>query len=134
MEETGHNAPFEEPVQAAMEEPAHFTYLEEAAPIASKEEPAPIAAVEEPAYIRFLKEPAHLAAIEEPARIATEQSEPERPLFELGAVAWSDIFPDTERKPAASSTPPQSNSRETRTYKGAIYEKGEDGQWHLQQK
>jgi hypothetical protein len=23
---------------------------------------------------------------------------------------------------------------ETRTYKGAIYEKGEDGQWHLQQK
>jgi Flp pilus assembly CpaE family ATPase len=24
--------------------------------------------------------------------------------------------------------------RETRTYKGAIYEKGEDGQWHLQQK
>jgi len=25
-----------------------------------------------------------------------------------------------------------SNPRETRTYKGAIYEKGEDGQWHLQ--
>jgi hypothetical protein len=22
--------------------------------------------------------------------------------------------------------------RETRSYKGAIYEKGEDGQWHLQ--
>jgi hypothetical protein len=27
-----------------------------------------------------------------------------------------------------------SMQRETRTYKGAIYEKGEDGQWHLQQK
>jgi Flp pilus assembly CpaE family ATPase len=26
------------------------------------------------------------------------------------------------------------SQRETRTYKGAIYEKGEDGQWHLQQK
>jgi hypothetical protein len=24
--------------------------------------------------------------------------------------------------------------RETRTYKGAVYEKGDDGQWHLQQK
>ena len=26
------------------------------------------------------------------------------------------------------------NLRETRTYKGAVYEKGEDGQWHLQKK
>lgn len=25
-------------------------------------------------------------------------------------------------------------ARETRVYKGAVYEKGEDGQWHLQQK
>jgi hypothetical protein len=29
--------------------------------------------------------------------------------------------------PAAETGP-----RETRTYKGAVYEKGEDGQWHLQ--
>jgi hypothetical protein len=29
--------------------------------------------------------------------------------------------------PAANSGP-----RETRTYKGAVYEKREDGQWHLQ--
>ncbi len=28
----------------------------------------------------------------------------------------------------------QSAQRETRTYKGAIYEKGDDGQWHLQKK
>ena len=32
------------------------------------------------------------------------------------------------------STPIQKDELETRTYKGAIYEKGEDGQWHLQQK
>ena len=30
--------------------------------------------------------------------------------------------------------PNQKIQRETRTYKGAIYEKGDDGQWHLQQK
>ncbi len=29
-------------------------------------------------------------------------------------------------------TATQTNPRETRTYKGAVYEKGEDGQWHLQ--
>jgi Flp pilus assembly CpaE family ATPase len=33
-----------------------------------------------------------------------------------------------------SSTPIQKDAIETRTYKGAIYEKREDGQWHLQQK
>jgi len=32
------------------------------------------------------------------------------------------------------SDPPQYPHRETRSYRGAIYEKGEDGQWHLQQK
>jgi len=36
-----------------------------------------------------------------------------------------------ERK---SSMPAPKVQRETRTYKGAIYEKGDDGQWHLQQK
>jgi hypothetical protein len=30
------------------------------------------------------------------------------------------------------STAAEANARETRTYKGAVYEKGEDGQWHLQ--
>jgi serine/threonine protein phosphatase PrpC len=30
--------------------------------------------------------------------------------------------------------PVQEAQRETRTYKGAIYEKGDDGQWHLQRK
>jgi hypothetical protein len=44
-------------------------------------------------------------------------------------------FTEAKRKPAPStSTPNPKSKRETRTYKGAIYEKGEDGQWHLQQK
>jgi Flp pilus assembly CpaE family ATPase len=43
--------------------------------------------------------------------------------------------PVVERKPAAvSEMPARKVQRETRTYKGAIYEKGDDGQWHLQQK
>lgn len=42
---------------------------------------------------------------------------------------------DAKRKTVTSiSTPIQKIQRETRTYKGAIYEKGDDGQWHLQQK
>jgi Flp pilus assembly CpaE family ATPase len=43
---------------------------------------------------------------------------------------------EAERKPAASSglRAAPKVQRETRTYKGATYEKGEDGQWHLQQK
>ena len=50
------------------------------------------------------------------------------------AANYVDL-PDAE--PAA--TPARVNSGpkgkpETRTYKGATYEKGEDGQWHLQQK
>ncbi len=44
-------------------------------------------------------------------------------------------FVDAKPKPVTSiSTPNQKIQRETRTYKGAIYEKGDDGQWHLQQK
>jgi hypothetical protein len=35
----------------------------------------------------------------------------------------------TDECTAAMASP-----RETRTYKGAVYEKGEDGQWHLQKK
>jgi len=35
---------------------------------------------------------------------------------------------------ASSSAPRQHGKPETRIYKGAIYEKGEDGQWHLQRK
>jgi hypothetical protein len=33
-----------------------------------------------------------------------------------------------------SSTPTQQGKLETRTYKGATYEKGADGQWYLQKK
>lgn len=42
---------------------------------------------------------------------------------------------DAKRKTATTiNTPNETIQRETRTYKGAIYEKGDDGQWHLQQK
>jgi Flp pilus assembly CpaE family ATPase len=78
------------------------------------------------------------------------------PFTEGGAVHNID-HPDDERKAVTSGstpaereeapvsapakpevvepvTPKQQGPRETRTYKGAIYEKGDDGQWHLQQK
>jgi len=36
--------------------------------------------------------------------------------------------------PDGASVASETKPRETRTYKGAVYEKGEDGQWHLQKK
>ncbi len=44
-------------------------------------------------------------------------------------------FTPADPVPAEATTEPAAtgtNPRETRTYKGAVYEKGEDGQWHLQ--
>jgi Flp pilus assembly CpaE family ATPase len=44
-------------------------------------------------------------------------------------------FEDAERLASQTYAIPVLNGKpETRTYKGATYEKGEDGQWHLQQK
>ena len=51
--------------------------------------------------------------------------------------AQTDHCDFVEAKPkevTSVRTPSQKIQSETRTYKGAIYEKGDDGQWHLQQK
>jgi hypothetical protein len=45
------------------------------------------------------------------------------------SAAASAAEPVAGRKNDQPASKPQ---RETRTYKGAIYEKGDDGQWHLQ--
>jgi MinD-like ATPase involved in chromosome partitioning or flagellar assembly len=44
-------------------------------------------------------------------------------------VPYKDPFQGAERAPAKSARIPE-KPRETRTYKGVVYEKGEDGQWH----
>jgi hypothetical protein len=123
---------------AAIEEPAliagaHFADIEEPASVSRTEDPTPVASAEELARMAVLQGFARVD-VESPAPVADEQSEPERPLFALTAVAWNDIFPDAEQDPAKTSAPQQNIYRETRIYKGATYEKGEDGQWHLQQK
>lgn len=51
--------------------------------------------------------------------------------------AWTftatDLAPaDSQADEMGKSTDTRTNPRETRRYKGAVYEKGEDGQWHLQ--
>ncbi len=45
--------------------------------------------------------------------------------------ARADSAPD---EPAGEPGPARVTLRETRRYKGAVYEKGDDGQWHLQKK
>jgi Flp pilus assembly CpaE family ATPase len=57
-----------------------------------------------------------------------------QPSFAQTATADSTGRAEAKREVETNSTPIQKAVRETRTYKGATYEKGEDGQWHLQQK
>jgi Flp pilus assembly CpaE family ATPase len=134
-------APARATVELVVEDPARIAAIEEPAPITGADEPEPVAGIEDPAPAATAEELARIAVLEEYGRADVaeapapiEQSEPERPLFALTAVAWNDIFPDAEQEPAKIGAPPQNIYRETRTYKGANYEKGEDGQWHLQQK
>jgi hypothetical protein len=43
------------------------------------------------------------------------------------------VHPDSAQAEATGEgAPTKTSQRETRTYKGAVYEKGEDGKWHLQ--
>jgi hypothetical protein len=54
--------------------------------------------------------------------------------------AWTFIATNSAPEDSAPAevtderTATMASPRETRTYKGAMYEKGEDGQWHLQKK
>ena len=74
-----------------------------------------------------------LLVVEKLPNIDTMLTEPaQTPFTQSSAADFSDF---TDMKPAPEiGTLKQKSQRETRTYKGALYEKGEDGQWHLQQK
>ena len=69
------------------------------------------------------------------------------PFMQAGTANYADLAISPEWEEAASHNMPSSqdtpgrhdsanreSQRETRIYKGVIYEKGEDGQWHRQQK
>lgn len=73
--------------------------------------------------------------VQQPAKTAAPGSTASGPdSAVLAAVAWYDAPSHAEPEFAAVGVSAARNSpRETRTYKGAIYEKGEDGKWHLQQ-
>ena len=67
---------------------------------------------------------------------------PETPLVPVAPQSPSTrVFAAANSIPANSATPEVTTDRiaaenvthETRTYKGAVYEKGEDGKWHIQQ-
>jgi hypothetical protein len=56
------------------------------------------------------------------------------PSTQTGMADYAAPADEEWGKVAAGNTPKHQSPRETRTYKGVIYEKGEDGQWHRQQK
>jgi uncharacterized protein YdbL (DUF1318 family) len=47
---------------------------------------------------------------------------------------YTDLADATQGKQPSGSAPEQQSKLETRTYKGATYVKGADGQWYLQKK
>jgi hypothetical protein len=51
--------------------------------------------------------------------------------FNKTISAFGDLTP---AEAAGDGDAAETNTRATRTYKGAVYEKGDDGQWHLQKK
>ena len=56
------------------------------------------------------------------------------PLSQSGNTRTKSSTPADRNTGSSGSATAAKVQRETRTYKGAIYEKGDDGQWHLQQK
>jgi serine/threonine protein phosphatase PrpC len=77
---------------------------------------------------------AHAAVViivEELPNIASLLTAPSQAPLASGVSAQPAGAGVAERKDDQSAERPQ---RETRTYKGAIYEKGDDGQWHLQRR
>ncbi len=65
-----------------------------------------------------------------PLPAAADES-PSEWAFTATPSAPADPTPAAETAECAAT---ETKPRETRTYKGAVYEKGEDGQWHLQKK
>jgi Flp pilus assembly CpaE family ATPase len=71
--------------------------------------------------------------VEELPHIASPLEAPAENSITQAVVDEYDALADFEpQKAADASSPGQPTERETRTYKGAIYERGGDGQWHLQ--
>jgi Flp pilus assembly CpaE family ATPase len=56
------------------------------------------------------------------------------PVSHSGSTRSKSSAPADRNTGSSGSATAAKVHRETRTYKGAVYEKGEDGQWHLQQK
>jgi Flp pilus assembly CpaE family ATPase len=56
------------------------------------------------------------------------------PFMHADTVDEAHLDEANREEHSSSKTPSQNGEPETRTYKGAIYEKGEDGKWHLQRK
>ena len=56
------------------------------------------------------------------------------PFPQTGIANATDLWEGERDVATSGSSSTQEGQRETRTYKGAVYEKGEDGQWHLQRK
>ena len=73
--------------------------------------------------------------VEAPAAVAPAPKDAARDSAAPPSVLIGDgSASEDSAPPVVDSPPPPNTQRETRTYKGAIYEKGDDGQWHLQQK
>jgi Flp pilus assembly CpaE family ATPase len=65
---------------------------------------------------------------------STPAPAPQEPFKSPNLTNYIDLADVGQGAMHSRSTPREAGKPETRSYKGATYEKGEDGQWHLQQK
>jgi Flp pilus assembly CpaE family ATPase len=73
--------------------------------------------------------------VEAPPRLAPSSMQGSAPAsMPPGSSRENAMAPPAPPPATRENTPAANEQREIRVYKGATYEKGEDGQWHLQQK
>lgn len=94
-------------------------------------QPQPAVNVEEPAPMRWVEDNTESNTPSASVAVPVETPSTYNPTRAAESTNQTDAKRAT---PATGSTSNQPSKIETRTYKGAVYEKGADGQWHLQQK
>jgi Flp pilus assembly CpaE family ATPase len=104
----------------------------EEAPAIMQPEPAPIQPIQEKAGAAQPEASVEIpvnSVSTPPAETQPAAGAPDRPGENTDQTDLADTEPVEDQ---GDSTPSQQNDPETRTYRGATYEKGADGKWHLQ--
>jgi Flp pilus assembly CpaE family ATPase len=104
----------------------------EEAPAIVQPEPAPTQPIQEEAGAAQPEAKAEIPVKSGPASGAEKQPAAVEPVRPAETTDQTDLADAEPVEAPGDSTPSQQSEPETRTYRGATYEKGADGKWHLQ--